>query len=98
MSNVPVASCAPRENNSAGFGARSTRCAVTLADEVPRQVLDQADADALRREGQIARRCGRQDVVGAGNGKEIAGEGRGEPCRLTRSIRPATCALVQSEN
>ena len=30
MSKVAVASCAPRENSSAGFGARSTYCAVTL--------------------------------------------------------------------
>ena len=35
MSNVAVASCAPRENNSAGFGARSTYCAVMLPTRSP---------------------------------------------------------------
>jgi hypothetical protein len=31
ISNVAVASCAPRENSSAGLGARSTYCPVMLA-------------------------------------------------------------------
>ena len=30
ISKVAVASCAPRENSSAGFGARSTYCVVML--------------------------------------------------------------------
>ena len=54
MSNVPVASCGPRENSSAGFGARSMYCAVALADQTPGQILNQPGAGALRREPQIA--------------------------------------------
>jgi len=43
ISNVPVASCAPRENNSAGF-----RCALDIlrrdtGDQIPRKILDQAN-------------------------------------------------------
>ena len=35
ISKVAVASCAPRENSSAGFGARSTYCAVMLPTRSP---------------------------------------------------------------
>ena len=71
MSNVPVASWAPRENSSAGFGARSTYCAVRLPTRSCGQILDQADAAALRRKGRIAHDSSLRIAVGQKVRREI---------------------------
>ena len=67
-------------------------------DEVPGKILDQADAAALRRKGQVARRR-RTDIAGIAARSNSSGMNAGVvPARLTCSMRPAICALVVSVN
>ena len=66
------------------------------ADEIPRQILDQADAGALRRKGQVAR--GRGPIAGRYRVELFGNELGVMPLRFTCSMRPAICALVVSLN
>ena len=114
MSKVAVASCGPRENSSAGLGARSTYCRRDACHEaVPRQVLDDAHARALRREAQVPRRRRADEArIGEGVGNrrrrharkidalDAAGDlrpGRGTELELVEDVAGDTGVLVGIE-
>src|SRR4051794_40577449 len=98
MSKVAVASWAPRENSSAGFGARSTYCAVTLAIRSQDRFWIRPMLALL---GAKLRLCAVEGPMLAGSTltSKVAGVEPGVvPVRLTCSIRPAICTLVDLLN
>ena len=91
MSKVAVASWAPRENSSAGFGARSTYCAVALPTRSHGRFWIRPTLALFGVNDRLRGVAGPIAVVSA----NVSGMTRGVmPLRFTCSMRPAICALV----
>src|SRR2546423_15078093 len=93
MSKVAVASCGPRENSSAGFGARSTYCAVTLATISYGRFWIRPTLALFGVKCRLRGVAGPM-LAGAGVTADTSGvEAGGGPGGLTGVMAPANCAL-----
>ena len=88
MSKVWVASCGPLANSSSALRRALDALQGQACHQIRRQILDDAEGDALRRVVQVGWRSRPDRPAAAGNSP---GTSTAVPVTLTLSMRPASC-------